>query len=62
MEVQFKNMNRIDYKFTKKEVEAVAKLLIMARNFNLEGKRLSKIIAVAFNREALKSIFNKDNK
>jgi len=43
--------NGINYKFTKEEVEAVARLLLLARlSENEELIRLSKIISTAFNR------------
>jgi hypothetical protein len=54
-------MNGIDYKFTKEEVEAVAKLIEMARAFNIEGRRLSRIIATAFNRNAFKSVYEEED-
>jgi hypothetical protein len=54
-------MNGINYNFTEKEIEAIAELLRMARNFNRYGQELSKIIATALNREAFKSLYKKED-
>lgn len=51
-----KYMNGINYKFTKEEIEALADLLLKARQFDEEGERLSEIIATALNRNAFKTL------
>jgi len=56
-------MNGIDYNFTKEELVAMSDLLKYIRFCGGEREKLlAKIVAVALNREAFKSIYKKDVK
>jgi hypothetical protein len=51
-------MNGIHYKFTKEEIEAMSRLLELARLSGLpELLHLSEIIATALNRNAFQSLY-----
>jgi|CryBogDrversion2_1035201.scaffolds.fasta_scaffold53462_2 hypothetical protein len=50
-------MNNINYNFTETEVAAVAKLIALAKSTKGDKfKKIATIVAIAFNREALKEL------